>query len=186
MRGLVEFRRRYTGALWLEVMLVRGLNDSEQDISDLADALARSQPDEVQINVPTRPTAEPWVEAPERATLRRAETLLGGVCGVLQPVEGDFKLSIEGDVIEDVSAAAVENPNVFTLTDIGLDHLEGHPPLDGQAGSRSRRQSPSTIADLTVSTGTVAVLTTLTATDPMRMCSMPESPRVASTTRSQP
>ena len=37
----------------------------EEALLDLAEALRGIQPDEVQINVPTRPPAEPWVEAPD-------------------------------------------------------------------------------------------------------------------------
>jgi len=81
--GLSAFRRQYEGRLWLEVMLVRGLNDSEEALTDLAEALRRIQPDEVQINVPTRPPAEAWVWPPERSQLDRAVSILGGVSPVV-------------------------------------------------------------------------------------------------------
>jgi wyosine [tRNA(Phe)-imidazoG37] synthetase (radical SAM superfamily) len=110
MRGLTEFRRQFAGSLWLEVMLVRGINDTDGCLNDLGDVLAQVQPDEVQINVPTRPTAEPWVEAPDRATLVRAEKLLGGECDVLVPTQGSFELSIEGDVLEGLISIITRHP----------------------------------------------------------------------------
>ena len=60
--GLVEFRHGYTGKLWIEVMLVRDLNDSEAALQDLAAVLSRIEPDEVHISLPLRPPAESWVE----------------------------------------------------------------------------------------------------------------------------
>ena len=42
-------------------MLVQGLNDTEAALQDIAAVLHRIQPDEVHINLPTRPPAETWV-----------------------------------------------------------------------------------------------------------------------------
>jgi wyosine [tRNA(Phe)-imidazoG37] synthetase (radical SAM superfamily) len=108
--GLAEFRQQYVGALWLEVMLVRGLNDTENALRHLAEAMTRIQPDEIHINVPSRPPTEPWVEAPDRATLKHAESILGGVCESLQPAEGDFELSVDGDVVEGVMSIITRHP----------------------------------------------------------------------------
>ncbi len=62
--GLVRFRQIYRGRLLVEVMLVAGLNDSEEALADLARALARIRPDEVHVNTPVRPGAEAWAVAP--------------------------------------------------------------------------------------------------------------------------
>jgi wyosine [tRNA(Phe)-imidazoG37] synthetase (radical SAM superfamily) len=64
IEGLVEFRRSFRGALLVEVMLVDGLNDSDRHLDRLATVLRRVQPDAVQVGVPTRPPAEPWVQPP--------------------------------------------------------------------------------------------------------------------------
>jgi len=51
--GLIAFRKEYQGLLWVEVMLVRGLNDSEEALREIVAALERIRPDEVHINLPT-------------------------------------------------------------------------------------------------------------------------------------
>ncbi len=84
LQGLVDFRRQYAGNLWVEVMLVRGLNDTEEALWDLAAALDHVQPDEVHELLPTRLTAEPWVSCPDPDALTRAQTILGSV----DPVRG--------------------------------------------------------------------------------------------------
>jgi wyosine [tRNA(Phe)-imidazoG37] synthetase (radical SAM superfamily) len=66
--GLIAFRQGYQGCMWLEVMLVHGLNDVEQALHQLATVLRRIGPDEVHINLPTRPSAETWVQPPARRT----------------------------------------------------------------------------------------------------------------------
>ncbi len=60
--GLVAFRKEYRGKLWVEVMLVKGLNDTSQALEDIAKVLHRVKPDAVHINLPTRPPVETWVK----------------------------------------------------------------------------------------------------------------------------
>jgi wyosine [tRNA(Phe)-imidazoG37] synthetase (radical SAM superfamily) len=56
--GLTAFRARFSGQLWLEVMLVAGVNDSDDEVRLIA-KLARSiGPDRVQLNTAVRPPAE--------------------------------------------------------------------------------------------------------------------------------
>jgi wyosine [tRNA(Phe)-imidazoG37] synthetase (radical SAM superfamily) len=75
--GLVAFRAAYPRRLWVEVMLVRGLNDSDHELEAMAAVLRRVRPDRVHLNVPTRPPAEPWVRPPDPERLARAAAILG-------------------------------------------------------------------------------------------------------------
>lgn len=93
VEGLAAFRHEYDGKLWVEVMLIRGLNDTEPALRDIAEILARIKSDEVHINLPTRPPAETWVEPPDEEGLMRARAILGDVVRVIHPIEGTFDLS---------------------------------------------------------------------------------------------
>ena len=93
LEGLITFSHEYEVKLWPEVMLVRGLNDTEEALSELADAFHRIEPDEVHINLPTRPPVETWVQPPDAEGLMRATALLGGIAHVVQPKEGVIDLS---------------------------------------------------------------------------------------------
>lgn len=96
--GLVSFSAQYQGKLWPEVMLVRGLNDTDQALRDIAAIFRRVNPQEIHINLPTRPPAETWVEAPDDEGLMRAQAILGAVARVIHPVHGTFDLSgYDGD-----------------------------------------------------------------------------------------
>jgi wyosine [tRNA(Phe)-imidazoG37] synthetase (radical SAM superfamily) len=95
VEGLVAFRAEYHGRLWVEVMLVGGLNDSDDELERIAAVLRRVRPDRVYLNVPTRPAAEAWVRPPDPERLARAAVVLGasaemtpaGGCG--PPPAGD-------------------------------------------------------------------------------------------------
>ncbi len=85
LEGLVAFRSEFSGQLWVEVMLVAGLNDGPEALGALAAALARIEPDEVHVNVPTRPPAENWVQPPSAGVHHRAASYLGAAPPHAQP-----------------------------------------------------------------------------------------------------
>lgn len=76
LEGLRAFRQEYQGALWVEVMLLHGVNDTDEHLTELAQLIREVGPDEVQVTLPTRPPAEAWVEAPDSDGLMRAISIL--------------------------------------------------------------------------------------------------------------
>lgn len=80
--GLVAFREEYRGKLWIEVMLVRELNDTTEALDDIARILKRVKPDAVHINLPTRPPVETWVQPTDDEGLMRAVSILGNIAEV--------------------------------------------------------------------------------------------------------
>jgi wyosine [tRNA(Phe)-imidazoG37] synthetase (radical SAM superfamily) len=108
--GLIAFRQLYTGKLWVEVMLVRGLNDTEAALRDIAAILRRIGPDEVHLNLPTRPPAETWVRPPDEEGLLRAQAILGDVAKVLHPAHGTFDLRGCGDIVTAIIGIITRHP----------------------------------------------------------------------------
>ena len=60
LEGLEACRREYQGRLWLEVMLLKGLNDNEADLEALRQVLKLLAPDKVQLNTAVRPGVEDY------------------------------------------------------------------------------------------------------------------------------
>ena len=110
IEGLVAFRQMYTGQLWVEVMLVKGLNDDEGSLREIAAVLERIQPDAVHINLPTRPPAEAWVQPPDEEGLMRATAILGAQAQVMHPASGSFDLSAYENVVEAILAILARHP----------------------------------------------------------------------------
>jgi wyosine [tRNA(Phe)-imidazoG37] synthetase (radical SAM superfamily) len=110
LEGMIAFRKGYQGKLWVEVMLVQGLNDSELALRDIANALARIQPDEVHIVLPTRPPVETWVQPPNEESLLHARALLGDIAHVLHPGSGSFDLSGNESLTEAVVGIITRHP----------------------------------------------------------------------------
>jgi wyosine [tRNA(Phe)-imidazoG37] synthetase (radical SAM superfamily) len=110
VEGLVAFRREYRGKLWVEVMLVRGLNDSEATLRDIAAVLRQIQPDQVHILSPTRPPAETWVQPPEEEGLMRATAIFGDIARVVTPAEGIFDLTGFDNVVDAIVSIITRHP----------------------------------------------------------------------------
>lgn len=108
--GLAAFRHEYTGKLWVEVMLIRGLNDSEQALRDIVSALERIQPDQVHLSSPVRPPAESWVQPADEEGLLRAQAILGNVAKLLSPAQGEFDLRSCEDVSDAVLSVITRHP----------------------------------------------------------------------------
>lgn len=108
--GLVGFRRVFSGKLWVEVMLLAGINDTEKALRDLATVLQRVEPDEIHLATPTRPPAEPSVEPPGPEGLERAAAILGRVAKVLQPVPVDGTAVVDGNLAGSVLTILRRHP----------------------------------------------------------------------------
>ena len=108
--GLTAFRQVYHGKLWLEVMLVKGLNDTEDALRGIAVALRCIEPDQVHINLPIRPPAEPWVQPPDETGLMRATAILGDIAQVVHPAEGTFDLSGCDSVVDAIVSIITRHP----------------------------------------------------------------------------
>jgi wyosine [tRNA(Phe)-imidazoG37] synthetase (radical SAM superfamily) len=108
--GLIAFRREYTGQLWVEVMLVRGLNDTEAALKEIAAALKSIQPDEVHIVQPTRPPAETWVLPSDDEGLSRARAILGDVARVIHPASGSFDLGGDESLVDAIVGIITRHP----------------------------------------------------------------------------
>ena len=108
--GMIRFRQRFPGQLWVEVMLVRGVNDHEEALLGLRRALDRIGPDRIYVNVPIRPPAEGWVEPPEVEGLVRAHALLGEAVFIDQPEEGAFSTAGFAQPVEAVQMIVRRHP----------------------------------------------------------------------------
>jgi wyosine [tRNA(Phe)-imidazoG37] synthetase (radical SAM superfamily) len=108
--GLSAFRDQFSGMLWLEVMLVRNLNDTKEALERISAILHQIHPDKVHINLPTRVPAETWVQPPDEEGIMRALAILGDVAAVVHPKDGTFDLSGSENLIDAVIGIITRHP----------------------------------------------------------------------------
>ncbi len=108
--GLIEFRKGFKGDLRLEVMLVRGVNDSEASLRKIQGLARLIAPDKVDVAVPIRPPAEPWVTPLEPSAILRAQNILKSAETMLRPEKGRFEFAGFGTVREAIIGLASRHP----------------------------------------------------------------------------
>jgi len=69
IQGLVRLRKEYSGKIWLEIFIVPGLNDTDEELTALKQAIDKIEPDQVQINTLDRPGTVPTLRAATRQEL---------------------------------------------------------------------------------------------------------------------
>ena len=89
-QGMQAFSKEFKGELWLETMLIKGLNDDEESLVKIKGFLDGLNYDRYYLNTPIRPPAESGVEEPTEASLKRAVDLLGGIAINLAAPGGFF------------------------------------------------------------------------------------------------
>jgi len=77
INGLISLRREFKGKLWLEVMLIKGVNADIRHIRKLKAVIDDINPDKVQLNSPVRSTAEPGVFPVAKNKLEKIRALIG-------------------------------------------------------------------------------------------------------------
>ncbi len=77
INGLIALRREFRGKIWLEVMLVKGINDDIRHIRKLKEVIERINPDKVQLNSPVRTTADAGVLPVAKSKLKKIKEILG-------------------------------------------------------------------------------------------------------------
>lgn len=107
-QGLVTFSKEYKGRLWLEIMLVEGINTTDEALFALADLAAQVSHERLYINTPVRPPAESVAIAANEEVIKKASKLMDGISIDLL-TSGSF-VSSETDSFEAVLSIARRHP----------------------------------------------------------------------------
>ena len=75
--GIATFRKRFAGELRLEVLLLAGITDTDDEVKKIAGHVARIRPDIVQLNTAVRPAAEKSARAIPRKRLEELASIFG-------------------------------------------------------------------------------------------------------------
>lgn len=81
--GLKAFSKNFSGEIWAEVMLVKGVNDSKEHLRKLKKIITEINPKWIDINTPVRPPAEKWVSSPTGERIEFVCRIFGEKCRVI-------------------------------------------------------------------------------------------------------
>ena len=69
--GIKNFSQNFNGKLWLEIMLVKKVNDSLPQIKKFAQIIKEIRCEKIQLNTPVRPSAEEFAEVVDFSFLQK-------------------------------------------------------------------------------------------------------------------
>lgn len=95
--GMVSFRRTFKGAIWLEVMVIKGINDTHDAMVRLRTAIERINPDRIQINTVVRPPSETFARQCTQKDLEQLCPILGPKCEVIADFQGSGATAATGE-----------------------------------------------------------------------------------------
>ncbi len=95
VEGLKAFKSEYSGAIWLEIFLIDGINTGDDQVGKFEELIATIKPDKVQLNTAIRPTAEAGLMPVSAERLRQIAQRLGPVAEVIVDYDKLDKLRSE-------------------------------------------------------------------------------------------
>ena len=95
--GLKKLRHDYKGKIFLEVVLLSGINDTEKELEGLKTLARQISPDQIQLNTVVRPPADATAISLDRKTMEDIKVFFGGNTEIV------VEVPLEGRKIKEVS-----------------------------------------------------------------------------------
>lgn len=83
IEGLINLGKEFKGKIWLETMLIKGMNDDLRQIRKLKETLDMIKPDKIHLNSPVRMTAEANILGVDKKKLVKIKEILGDNCEII-------------------------------------------------------------------------------------------------------
>ncbi|MGC8766228.1 MAG: radical SAM protein [Brevinematia bacterium] len=127
IEGLIKLREEYKGKIFLEVLLVKGINDSEEELNKIGQVCKMINPDLVQINTVDRPGAYPEALPLSSEELRRAKEIISSYFDRVQVLSRHYKdpEPYNGKKIEEIEEWIKETVKRRPLTTLDISIITG-------------------------------------------------------------
>ena len=110
IQGLVDFRERFRGQVWIEILFCRGINDDPSEIAKMKEVLERIDPNRIQLNTVYRPPAEDFASPLTEERLSEIKEVFGGKASVITPYRGNRSIGGKGEVEAHIIDALKRRP----------------------------------------------------------------------------
>ncbi len=75
--GIKQFRKEYSGKMWIEILLVNGINDQDDEVIKMKEVLDEIQPEKIHLNTVVRPPAYAIAQPVSEARMKEIQKILG-------------------------------------------------------------------------------------------------------------
>ena len=90
IQGMIDFKKHFTGKFWIEIMVMKGINDSKEELLKIKQKIDLIMPERIDINVPIRPPAKNWVKIPDKSIISVLNEIFDDYNNINFPEIGKF------------------------------------------------------------------------------------------------
>jgi wyosine [tRNA(Phe)-imidazoG37] synthetase (radical SAM superfamily) len=127
IEGLEALRREYQGQIWLEIMILRGLNDNEEELSALKGVIQRLAPDKVQLNTAVRPVVDALAQPLGPEEMQAVADFFGAGAEIIaasaRPVSAETAVS-DARFLEMLARRPMTAPDLAQVLGLPLDLVQ--------------------------------------------------------------
>jgi wyosine [tRNA(Phe)-imidazoG37] synthetase (radical SAM superfamily) len=125
--GLEALRREYPGRIWLEVMILKGVNDSEAELGALKQVIQRLAPDKVQLNTAVRPVVDDLAQPLNEEEMQAVADFFGAGAEVIascsRPAKAETAVS-DARFLEMLARRPMTAPDVAEVLGLPLELVQ--------------------------------------------------------------
>jgi len=142
--GLINFRNIYSKELWVEVFLVKNINDNETELEKIKNFLKLIRPDKIHLNTLDRPGTENWVEAVEKSVMENTAGYLEDAALIYKPEKacGIFGKNINEFILSTVKRRPCTAGDVSNILNIGENEAEKQLDILSERGEVEKKCMP--------------------------------------------
>ncbi|WP_300711489.1 GTPase ObgE [uncultured Brachyspira sp.] len=127
VNGLIEFRRVFKGEYWLEIFLLKGINDSEEELDDIIKIAKQIKPDMIQLVTATRRTSDNKALALNDEEMKKAKKYFELKCSIkidIPSVSENAKGNTKKITEEDIINFLIRQPDTIRMISISFNEDE--------------------------------------------------------------
>lgn len=130
VEGLVQFRKIYKGQIWLEILFCSGINDSQDELIRMKEAIDRIRPFQIHINTVVRPPSEKWAAPLSQKEMEKISAFFGERAIIISEFDRHPFSLTERDIKEEILKILRRRP--LSLNDLSkgmgipTEELERH------------------------------------------------------------
>jgi wyosine [tRNA(Phe)-imidazoG37] synthetase (radical SAM superfamily) len=128
--GLKRFGKEFKGKIWLEIMVIKHINDTPEELEKFHKLLGKTDLDRIQLNTVARPPGEEIEQVMEASELETISRLFGPKCEVI----GEFHRAPSGHnqgdwtqrILDVLKRRSLSLDDIRTVTGISAQEARGH------------------------------------------------------------
>ncbi len=126
--GLCSFSREFPGKIWLEILLVKGINDSDADIAALVETTRKIRPDRIQLNTVVRPPLESYAAPMTEHELKKIARQFAGQIEIIADFakrkRHHLRSAAEPEILDMLKRRPCTAPDICEALNLDLDQVE--------------------------------------------------------------